>query len=107
MAKRVCAEPGCPTLTNTTRCPTHTRAKDKARGKRAHGSGTDWAHTKLRRQWQQRMDAGEHVNCWRCGHPINPRDWHLGHDDADRTKYRGPEHPKCNLSAAGRARHGL
>ena len=106
MARRVCVEPGCPTLTDSTRCPTHARERDKARGKRAHGSGSDWTHTKLRRSWQARMDAGEPVDCWRCHKPIDVGDWHLGHDDHDRTIYRGPEHPRCNLSAAGKARHG-
>ena len=28
--------------------------------------------------------------------------WHLGHDDNDRTVYRGPEHESCNLKAAAR-----
>jgi len=39
------------------------------------------------------MDAGEVFRCWRCGELIRPgQPWHLGHDDYDRTKYRGPEH---------------
>jgi len=104
MAKRVCAEHGCPELTDTTRCPTHTRQADRARGKRAHGSGSDWQHTKLRRSYQRAMNAGKAFNCWRCGGPIDPNDWHLGHDDHDRTIYRGPEHPLCNLRAAGSKR---
>jgi hypothetical protein len=43
--------------------------------------------------------------CWRCGGRIPPDarrglDWQLGHDDHDRRIIRGPEHTKCNLSAA-------
>jgi hypothetical protein len=39
--------------------------------------------------------------CWRCkGHIPPGSKVHAGHDDADRTVYRGPEHPSCNLKAA-------
>lgn len=97
---------GCPKLipagSPRGRCVDCNRAADKARGKRPHGSGTDSMHTKLRRAWQSRMNAGEPVLCWRCGKLVDPTNWHLGHDDDDRSRYRGPEHPKCNLSAAGR-----
>jgi hypothetical protein len=31
---RVCAQPGCPTLTDTSRCATHTREREQARGTR-------------------------------------------------------------------------
>lgn len=41
------------------------------------------------------------VACWRCGELIGRGEpWHLGHDDYDRTRYKGPEHPLCNLRAA-------
>ena len=55
------------------------------------------------------LKAGELVLCWRCQDPHQPitgRQWHLGHDDHDRTITRGPEHERCNLSAAGHASHG-
>lgn len=59
-------------------------------------------HRALRKAWQVEVDAG-HASCWRCGKPIPPgTKWQLGHDDNDRTVYRGPEHPRCNLSAAAR-----
>ena len=101
MTKRVCAEPGCPALCESTRCPAHTRQRDKARGTRQQ-RGYDAEHDALRREYQRRMDDGETFTCWRpdCGRPIDPTHWHLGHDDHDRSTYRGPECPTCNLRAA-------
>lgn len=101
MVMRPCLEPGCPTLTKTTRCPSHTRTRDKARGTRQQ-RGYDSDHDKLRAQYQRRMDAGERYDCWRCLDPIDPHAWHLGHDDLDRSVYRGPECPGCNLATSGR-----
>lgn len=65
------------------------------------GYGHD--HQVLREAWKPKVDAGM-VDCWRCGEPIDPvahADWELGHDDDDRSKYRGPEHWLCNRRAAG------
>ena len=105
---KVCAEPGCPTLTPTTRCPDHTRARNVARGT-ATNRGYGAAHRAARADAVARIAAGGHVTCWRCGQPItNANDMHIGHDDRDRRITRGPEHAtKCNLRAAGLARHGL
>ena len=103
---RVCSEPGCPTLipagTRGGRCPTHTRARDRARGTATQrGYGT--AHQKLRRSWQTRIDSGEPVTCWRCGTPIRPGDtWDLGHADHDRTRTNGPECQPCNRATSTR-----
>lgn len=65
----------------------------------ARGYGT--THQALRRQWAPRVATGT-VTCWRCGKLINATEpWDLGHDDHDRTRYRGPEHAgRCNRSAA-------
>jgi hypothetical protein len=106
MSKRVCAEPGCPELTTTTRCPTHTRERDRARGTRQQ-RGYDARHDQLRRWWQGRLDAGQAIYCWRCltqGRRtlIDPKAWHLGHDDEDRSRHRGPECVPCNTATAGR-----
>jgi hypothetical protein len=106
MAKRVCLEPGCPTLTTTSRCERHTRERDRARGTRQQ-RGYDSAHDGLRAHWQRRLDMGEVVWCWRCltqgqRTPIDPKAWHLGHDDGDRSRYRGPECVPCNTATAGR-----
>ena len=101
---RVCATPGCGTLVPTTAyrhlCPSCARTRDQARGTREdRGYGT--THQTTRTMWQHRIDAGETVNCWRCGQPIDG-EWHLGHDDHDRSITHGPEHALCNLQAAGR-----
>ena len=108
MAKRVCAEPRCPELTDSTRCPAHTRARDKARGTRQQ-RGYGAAHEREAKAWRAKVARGELVLCWRCGQPItDPTDCHLGHDDLDRSITRGPEHGRlCNLRAAGKARHGI
>jgi hypothetical protein len=100
---KVCSQPGCPTLTNTSRCPQHQRARHQARGSATQrGYGT--AHRELRKQWAIRISTGA-VNCRRCGQRID-RDaaWDLGHTD-DRTGYLGPEHQRCNRSAGGAASH--
>ena len=106
MAKRVCLEPGCPVITDGSRCTEHARAKDKARGTRQQ-RGYDAGHDALRASWQRRIDAGEHVTCWRptCNRTITGRAWHLGHDDVDRHITHGPECISCNLTAAGKASH--
>lgn len=92
---RVCNEPGCPELTTTPRCHTHTRQRDQQQGTRQQ-RGYDKAHDKLRKTWAPKV-AGGKVNCWRCGQRISPLEpWDLGHDDLDRGTYRGPEHRACN-----------
>lgn len=101
MAKRVCLEAGCPVLTDHTRCAQHERAKDRARGSR-QARGYDAKHDTLRAHYQHRMDAGQTYQCWRCGDPIDPTNWCLGHDDHDRYLYRGPECPPCNYATNGR-----
>lgn len=74
------------------------------------------AYQTTRRKWRPKVEAGG-VCCWRCGRLIvagkvrQPDgrggvrmvdNWHLGHDDWDRSIIRGPEHLLCNLRAAGR-----
>lgn len=107
MTKRVCAEPDCPTLIDHgTRCTTHTRARDRARGTR-QARGYDRTYDQARRSYQQRMDAGERFECWRCAalskaHSIDPKSWHLGHCDDDRAVIHGPECSAGNLATSGR-----
>lgn len=106
---RVCAEPGCPELGTTPRCPTHTREREHARGTRQQ-RGYDAAYDRARRSWQRRLDRGEHVDCHApvCLMPsrwlLPGQPFDLGHDDQRRI--RGPEHPICNRSAGGKAAHG-
>lgn len=48
------------------------------------------------------VESGE-AFCWRCGQHIPPGSpVHAGHDDEDRSVYRGAECPDCNLRAAAR-----
>jgi hypothetical protein len=56
-------------------------------------------HQKLRKRWAPIVAAGL-ARCWRCRMPILPGSpWELGHDDYDRTIWRGPEHKACNRGA--------
>ena len=67
----------------------------------ANGYGSD--HQRLRESLRPAVEAGE-VDCWRCGRRIEPGAlWDLGHDDHDRSVYRGPEHRDCNRRASARA----
>lgn len=95
---RVCIEAGCPALTRKTRCHEHERAKDRERGTSGE-RGYDYAHQQERAAWAPLVATGN-VKCWRCGEYITAgAAFDLGHDDADRSKYRGPEHVGCNRAA--------
>lgn len=106
---RVCAEPGCPELSEGRHCHTHQAEREQRRGTR-QARGYDATYDAARRMWQRRLDRGEHVEChaptclmpMRLLLPGQPFD--LGHDDA--RHIRGPEHPTCNRSAGGKAAHG-
>ena len=98
---KVCSEPGCPALQPEARCLRHRREREQARGSR-QDRGYDRAHEQLRAQHQERMDEGQVYDCWRCGKPVDRANWHLGHDDEDRKRYRGPECVPCNTATASR-----
>jgi hypothetical protein len=74
-----------------------------ARGRpSAAARGYDAGHRRLRMQLAPAVAAGQEM-CWRCGQLIGPREeWDLGHDDHDRSKYRGPEHVRCNRATRAR-----
>jgi hypothetical protein len=101
---RICAKRGCPEITDQRLCQAHRAEADRARGtKRQRGYGKEFLAQ--RRVWVGMVATGE-VNCWRCLKPILPgAPFDLGHDDKDRSIIRGPEHPACNRSAAGKAAH--
>ena len=97
-AKRPCAEPGCPTLTNDTRCLVHARQRDQARGTRQQ-RGYDAAHQRERARWQALIDSGATVKCATCPTLLEGRAWDLGHTQ-DRTRYLGPQCIPCNRGTA-------
>lgn len=103
---RVCAEPGCPEVTDSTRCPTHTRTRDRARGTR-QARGYDADYDRRRNSDTAALAAGHTLTCWRCGTLVLPHDYSLGHCDDDRTVIHGPEHLRtCNLAnTRGRCPH--
>lgn len=69
-----------------------------AQGKTA-ARGYGRPHQLLRQQWAKRIAQGG-VKCWRCGQVLTPGEpWELGHDDYDRSVYRGPEHRSRNRGA--------
>ena len=51
------------------------------------------------------MRNGTVFTCWRCGRPIQPHDYSLGHCDDDRRTIHGPEHYVCNVSHRGACTH--
>ena len=93
-----CPVTGCPNRAG--QCEQH--RKQAARAHRArYASNYGPQHEALRADYQHRMAAGETFNCWRCGAPIDPRSWDLGHND-DGHGHRGPECVPCNRATAGR-----
>jgi hypothetical protein len=88
----------CGALSPNTRCPTHTRAKSRARGTTtARGYGTE--HARLRAQ----LVATYHPSdlCPKCGQPLGPAPslLDLGHTD-DRQGWTGLEHREHNRATA-------
>ena len=61
-------------------------------------------HQAERRKWEPIVARGE-AYCWRCGCWLDPaKPFDLGHDDQDRTIYRGPECRPCNRATKGRTK---
>lgn len=99
---KVCGEPGCWILTRTSRCPEHTRKRERARGtrqQRGYGKGYDAERKRL----VSYMRNGVVIRCWRCDKPLHPDWFDLGHCDEDRGVIHGPECRACNRATAGRA----
>jgi len=107
MALRVCAQPGCPELiptgTRDGRCDQHRRERDRARGTRQQ-RGYDADYDARRAADAQAMRNGTVFTCWRCGRPIQPHDYSLGHCDDTKAVIHGPEHyHQCNQAAANKS----
>lgn len=83
-------------------CAAVEQAKRDRRGNttsRGYGS----AHQRKREQLLDAFEPGQ--ACARCGLPIRRKeDADLGHDDDDRSQYRGLEHSACNRATSGRSR---
>jgi hypothetical protein len=93
-----CLERGCPRPTSRTRCPTHERQHDRARGTRQQ-RGYDAAHDQLRGLLVATYDPAE--ACSRCLRPLGPVAalLDLGHTD-DRAGWQGLQHQACNRSGS-------
>ncbi len=61
----------------------------------------DPRHIALRKALDPFVQAGL-VDCVRCGEPIPPGEWDLGHDDHYPQLHSGPEHVRCNRGAPNR-----
>jgi hypothetical protein len=92
----------CGTLSPNTRCPTHTRAKDRARGTTTQ-RGYNAEHQRLRAQLVATYLATD--PCPRCGLPLGPDPslLDLGHTE-DRTAWTGLEHRAHNRATAAKRR---
>ena len=60
------------------------------------------AHELQRKAWVHKVNRGEAqchaVDCLEPTRAIAPRsEWHMGHTP-DRSKWTGPEHPRCNVT---------
>jgi hypothetical protein len=98
MALKRCLE--CATLTPRTRCPTHERARSRARGTTSQrGYGAD--HARLRAHLVTTYHPSD--PCPRCGLPLglDPDALDLAHTE-DRQGYLGLMHAPCNRDTARR-----
>lgn len=104
MARRVCAQPGCPTITTRTRCSQHEREHDRARGRRqARGYNRDYDRA------VREMHASAPTNCVICLQAFTPDNPATGgHRTAQRhggTTANGIE-PQCRRCNYGWRRTG-
>jgi len=78
------------------------RKVDTAAGRAREAQYRSRDHRRRRAEAKVEVEAGR-ACCWRCGRWLAPGSlWHLGHDDVDRSVYRGPECVSCNVKAAAR-----
>lgn len=106
-----CSQP-IPPGTYRGRCTDCRRAHDAARGtKTQRGYGSTIVHSPLGRMTYTACRASyakllrtQPMTCWRCGGPIDPDNWVLGHCDNNRAVIHGPECPACNYATTGRVK---
>lgn len=75
--------------------------KAKRRKKAENRRYNSPAHRALRKELDPLVQAGL-IDCVRCGEPIEPGAWDLGHDDLYPHLHAGPEHTWCNRGAPNR-----
>ena len=81
------------------------RARDRAGRLTTSARGYGQPHQRARAAWKPLVECGA-VDCARCGERILPGEaWHLDHDDHDKSRYLGPSHARCNLTAGAAKRH--
>ena len=111
MPQRWCI--GCGALfdrdsTGTQRCPACQPAATAARNARGNTTARGYGrrHQAERARRLAAFQPGQ--PCARCGRPIwTKADAQFGHDDRDRSRYRGLEHVRCNEATAGRRHDAL
>ncbi len=80
----------------------HRKRRDTAAERARNAIYASPEHRAHQRQVRQLVEAGR-ASCWRCGRFLPPGSpVHAGHDDVDRSVYRGPECPSCNVRTAAR-----
>lgn len=104
---RVCAEPGCPELTNSRRCATHAGQHEQARGTR-HQRGYGRRHDAARAALLRQFIPG--TACPKCKQPMwDGRTLDAGHSVDLRTNPDAVadqlEHRACNRAWRAERRH--
>lgn len=97
-----CGTEFMPTHHSQTYCSKDCRPRSRSGTKiSAAERGYGPAHTAKRRWYKRNVVDKGNGYCWRCGIWLDPNEpWDLGHDDHDRTIYRGPECRPCNRGTA-------
>lgn len=97
---RPCVHPGCPVLTERTRCTQHERQRERQRGSPT-ARGLDAGY-----QRERRALLADDPPCWRCGAPATTADHivpraHGGTNDRDNLR---PACLRCNASTGATVR---
>lgn len=97
-----CGDEFMPTHHSQTYCSKDCRPRSRSGAKISRAERGYGREHAAKRRWYKTnvVDKGEGY-CWRCGVWLDPAEpWDLGHDDNDRSIYRGPECRPCNRGTA-------